>query len=148
MDGALTVGRLPDGRFQGWMYDSSSNKLYTFVQANADPQSNWSALTEFPMPAPISGNAYGTPFSVYPDAQDGLAVSSLPDGRLQLWLAGSYGIWTCAMLTSNASSQWSLWRQICDPPVPVPWVQSLRLTQQYQRAQVQAGAVAAQAPRP
>ena len=100
MNGCFAVDRLPDG-----------------------PQST-SALSEFPMPTPLSESAFDTHFYGYPDTLNGLAVTSLPNGRLQLWIAGSYGIFTCVMLSTDANSKWSAWRQLTDPPVPVPWVQS------------------------
>ena len=143
MTGSLVVGRLPDGRFQGWMYDAFMNKLYTFVQTSSTPLTLASALSEFPMPDALTGMAYDAYFYMPVDAVNGLALNTLPDGRLELWLAGSLGVFTCVMLTSDANSQWSKWWQICDSPTPVPWVKTLaymqQYQQQYQQMQIQKG---------
>jgi hypothetical protein len=147
MAGFLTVGHLPDGRLQGWMYELYGNKLYTFSQTSIDPQGKWSALTEFPMPPAVYGEAYGTSYAVYPDGSNGLTVGSLPDGRLQLWLAGAFGIWTCVMLTADADAQWSAWWQQYGSPSPVSWTSTLRQVPQYPGVQVRTGA-APQAARP
>lgn len=147
MAGFLTIGRLPDGRLQGWMYEALSNKLYTFSQTSTDPQGKWSALTEFPMPDPVYGEAYGTSYAVYPDASGGLAAGSLPDSRLQLWIAGSFGIWTCVMLTTDADAPWSKWWQQYGSPSPVSWASTLRQLPQYQGIQLHTAA-SVQAPRP
>lgn len=146
MQGTLVAGRLSDGRLQFWLYceGGQAGKLYTFSQTSTDLQADWLSqgnwsdhLTEFPMPPDVTGgDAYGATFSMPPDATFGLAVGTLPDGRLELCLAGGVGIWTCVMLTNDAGSKWSAWAPLYDPLVPIDFFPSLRQVPPYQSGQV------------
>src|SRR5271157_1459532 len=103
----IAVAPLPDGRLQIWVSTGLTGgpQLWSAWKLTKDPDSQWSAFSQFETP-PVS-------LSFVPE----IDVAPLPDGRLQIWvLDNAYQLWSAWMLTKDPDSQWSAFSKFGAPP--------------------------------
>src|SRR5271157_1305225 len=109
----IAVAPLPDGRLQIWVSTGLTGgpQLWSAWKLTKDPDSQWSAFSQFETPP-------GGPYEF-----EGMAVAPLPDGRLQIWvLDNAYQLWSASKLTKDPDSQWSAFSQFEMPPVSLSFV--------------------------
>lgn len=94
----VAAAPLPDGRLELWAVDRTGGLLTTWKETT-DPDANWTAWSDFlHETGPV------------PEGVHQVAVATLPDGRLELWVVDKRGgIRTSWKTTPDPDATWSQW---------------------------------------
>lgn len=94
----VAVAPLPDGRLHLWAIDTAGN-LFTTWKTSTDPNATW-----------VPWSNFFTEVGQIPGGVQSVAVSPLPDGRLELWASGTQGgLFTTWKVDPHPDSNWAPW---------------------------------------
>ena len=92
------VAPLPDGRLELWVVDASGG-LSTTWKVSAQPNANWSPWENFLAEV-----------GALPAGARQVAVATLPDGRLELWVTDASGdLFTTWKVSTQPNADWTPW---------------------------------------
>ena len=91
---------LSDGRLQFFAIDGKY-QLWSCWKETTDPNSGWTAISEFAMPPAPKNSVIGV-IQIHGER--------LPDGRVQIWTIDiEQNLWSCWKVTTDSQSAWTDW---------------------------------------